>query len=97
MRGRLLEGRFEEMKLKRRAERAKTKPPNPDQLLIEEPLNVENPDEFLRIITADTEFRDVLNFFQETIVALMRKRSHHKFVMERTCFEQDYMDRMSYV
>ncbi|XP_073837272.1 dynein intermediate chain 3, ciliary-like [Musca autumnalis] len=93
LRCKLLEGRVEEIKLKHRLTAAdlerKTLLEAQQQQLIPEPLDPDNPDEFLRIITSDEEFRDVLNSFQDHVLKVDRKRQKREYIMELTDFDMD--------
>uniref|UniRef100_A0A1A9WYS9 Dynein intermediate chain 3, ciliary n=1 Tax=Glossina brevipalpis TaxID=37001 RepID=A0A1A9WYS9_9MUSC len=89
LRCKLLEGRVEEIKLKR-----KTDAPDEDKKLAytkkdEDIINPDDPEEFLRIITKDTEFKEVLNTFQDQVYKVDKKRQEREYVMERTDFEAD--------
>lgn len=91
LRCKLLEGRVEEIKLRRKTV-GETQPRTSgtaQQVVIDPDLNPDNPDDFLQIISTDTEFRDVLNNFQETVKQVIKKRMELKFKMEPTSFEED--------
>ncbi|KAM7355559.1 dynein intermediate chain 3, ciliary-like [Cochliomyia hominivorax] len=87
LRCKLLEGRVEEMKLKATVlenealvEQEKSAPP-------EKPLDPNNPEEFLQIISSDFEFKEVLNHFHDLIIKVDKKRQDRQYVMELTEFE----------
>ncbi|XP_053953323.1 dynein intermediate chain 3, ciliary [Anastrepha ludens] len=89
LRSKLLEGRVEEIKLKRKtsmyeAEQAKLREA---ELELLEQLDPEDPDQFLQIIENDTEFKDMLKMFRDGIFDIDKKRQERQFVMERTIFE----------
>ncbi|XP_054735169.1 dynein intermediate chain 3, ciliary [Anastrepha obliqua] len=89
LRSKLLEGRVEEIKLKRKtsmyeAEQAKLREA---ELELLEQLDPEDPDQFLQIIENDTEFKDMLKMFRDGIFDIDKKRQERQFVMERTVFE----------
>ncbi|XP_065360581.1 dynein intermediate chain 3, ciliary [Calliphora vicina] len=89
LRCKLLEGRVEEMKLKRRttAELERKTLSETQPRPVEEPLDPDNAEEFLRIISADLEFREGLNNFQDHVIKVEKKRQERQYVMERTEFE----------
>lgn len=91
LRCKLLEGRVEEVKLKRRAivdELEKTNLLEDKEINTKElPLDPDNTDEFLRITSSDVEFREVLNHFQDHVFKIEKKRQEREYVMERTEFE----------
>lgn len=87
LRSKLLEGRVEEMKLKQRTQRAESEAPIPEQKEPEEDLDPDNPEEFLRIIAADDEFREALNNFKDHVIKVVKKRQLRTYVMEKTDFE----------
>lgn len=92
LRCKLLEGRVEEIKLKHRATAAETERTT---LLLQQPntedeaLDLDNLDEFMRIITSDEEFRDIHNSFQDQVVKVGKKRQDRVYVMEKTEFETE--------
>lgn len=88
LRCKLLEGRVEEIKLRRKTE-VQAKESAMIEPIVDPDLNPDNPDEFLQIITIDTVFRDVLNNFQETVKQVIKKRMEQKFKMEPTSFEKE--------
>lgn len=93
LRAKLLEGRVEEIKLRRKtlAEKQTTG----SQIMkpeIDPNLDPDNPDDFLQIITLDPEFRDILNSFRETVKQTIKKRMEQKFKMEPTSFEKELTD-----
>ncbi|XP_061401723.1 dynein intermediate chain 3, ciliary-like [Musca vetustissima] len=93
LRCKLLEGRVEEIKLRHRLTAAdlerKTLLEMQQQTTME-PLDPDNPDEFLRLITSDEEFRNVLNSFQDYVLKVDRKRQLRECIMEVTDFEVEY-------
>ncbi|XP_061390070.1 dynein intermediate chain 3, ciliary-like [Musca vetustissima] len=93
LRCKLLEGRVEEIKLRHRLTAAdlerKTLLEMQQQTTME-PLDPDNPDEFLRLITSDEEFRNVLNSFQDYVLKVDRKRQLRECIMEVTDFEVEH-------
>ncbi|BFG01910.1 dynein intermediate chain 3 ciliary [Drosophila madeirensis] len=95
LRSKLLEARVEEMKLKRRTqllaeqERARKGGTESDVVL---ELDPDNPEDFLQLIDDDEQFRAAIADFQELLLNAERKRSKRKVVMERTVFEEWYME-----
>lgn len=89
LRCKLLEGRVEEIKLRYRLTVAEIERRSTlaAQRTEEEVLDPDNPEEFLRIITSDLQFRDVLNSFQDQVLKVEKKRQNREYVMERTDFE----------
>lgn len=93
LRCKLLEGRVEEIKLRRRtAAEAQAMSSIAPEPIVDPDLNPDDPDDFMQIISTDTEFRDVLNNFQETVKQVIKKRMELKFKMEPTSFEMDLPD-----
>ncbi|XP_011201240.2 dynein intermediate chain 3, ciliary [Bactrocera dorsalis] len=88
-RSKLLEGRVEEVKLKRKTSllEAETKQREAELDLIAE-LDPDDPDQFLQIIENDTEFKDMLKIFKDSTFNIDKKRQERQFVMERTDFEK---------
>lgn len=87
LRCKLLEARVDEMKLKKQMkleqlEQLESEPQPP-----QEPLDASDPDEFLRIISSDTEFQEAFSTFQNQITKWEKKRQERQFVMEPTDFE----------
>lgn len=98
LRCKLLEGRVEEIKLKTRltaAELERKTLLEEQAKPSEEPLDPDNPDEFLRIISSDLEFKDVLNQFQDLIIKVEKKRQERQYIMETTDFELEQFIRNS--
>lgn len=93
LRCKLLDGRVEEIKLKHRATAAAES--ERTTLLMQQPntedetLDIDNLDEFMRIITSDEEFRDIHNSFQDQVVKVGKKRQDRVYVMEKTEFETE--------
>ncbi|XP_030377966.1 dynein intermediate chain 3, ciliary [Scaptodrosophila lebanonensis] len=92
----VLEARVEEMRLKRRT-----------QLLAEEErlrreeiadpdleLDADNPEHFVQLIEADEQFRNAISEFQESVLAVEKKRSNRKARNDITDFEQWYLDHL---
>lgn len=88
LRCKLLDGRVEEIKLKRKTEAVDEKKAYVKR--DEDIINPDDPEEFLRIITRDTEFKDVLNTFQDQVYKVDKKRQEREYVMEQTDFEADF-------
>ncbi|XP_011188541.2 dynein intermediate chain 3, ciliary [Zeugodacus cucurbitae] len=88
-RSKLLEGRVEEVKLKRKTSllEAETKQREAELDLIAE-LDPDDPDQFLQIIENDHEFKDMLKMFKDSTFNIDKKRQERQFVMERTDFEK---------
>uniref|UniRef100_A0A0K8VPH4 Dynein intermediate chain 3, ciliary n=1 Tax=Bactrocera latifrons TaxID=174628 RepID=A0A0K8VPH4_BACLA len=88
-RSKLLEGRVEEVKLKRKTSllEADTKQREAELDLMAE-LDPDDPDQFLQIIENDTEFKDMLKIFKDSTFNIDKKRQERQFVMERTDFEK---------
>lgn len=102
-RSKLLEDRVDEIKLKRRTlmmEQEEERERESKVAVVEEivpdlELDPDNPDQFIKMIESDEQFRLALAFFHETLEAVDRKRSAEKKVMERTDFEQFYLDNLA--
>lgn len=94
LRAKLLEGRVEEIKLRRRsvAEVQSQEHILPAAPSTNTDLNPDNPDEYMQIINTDLQFRDTLNSFNETVIQVIKKRQEQKFRMEQTVFEMDATD-----
>ena len=90
LRSKLLEGRVEEMKLKQRTQQAESEAPPPEVIQPEEDLDPDNPEEFLRIIASDDEFREALNNFKDYVIKVVKKRQLRTYVMEKTDFENQH-------
>ncbi|XP_017872066.1 PREDICTED: dynein intermediate chain 3, ciliary [Drosophila arizonae] len=103
-RSKLLEARVDEIKLRRRTlimeeEERQSKA----AAIVEEAppvvpdleLDPDNPDQFIKMIESDEQFRVALATFHETLEAVDRKRAAEKKVMERTDFEQLYLDNLA--
>lgn len=94
LRAKLLEGRVEEIKLRRRtlAEAVPVAAPvsTPGELVAN--LNPDNPDDYLRIINIDKEFREALHNFQDFVKQVIKKRQAQVYRMEPTSFEMDLTD-----
>ncbi|XP_022220015.1 dynein intermediate chain 3, ciliary [Drosophila obscura] len=95
MRSKILEARVEEMKLKRRTqmlaeeERAR----NAGEVAeLDLELDPDNPDQFVQLIEGDDQFRLAIADFQEMLLNVERKRSKRNMIMERTAFEQWYLE-----
>ncbi|KPU75123.1 uncharacterized protein Dana_GF21298, isoform B [Drosophila ananassae] len=88
-RSKILEARVEEMKLKRRtmlqAEEDRIRREQEVKTALE--LDPDNPDQFVMMIEGDEQFRTAISDFQDTILAVERKRSKRQVTMERTVFE----------
>ncbi|KNC20624.1 hypothetical protein FF38_06905 [Lucilia cuprina] len=92
LRCKLLEGRVEEMKLKKRTTEAELERKTLQESQRQPPdetLDPDNPEEFLRIISSDIEFREGLNNFQDLVIKVEKKRQDRQYIMERTEFEFD--------
>uniref|UniRef100_A0A1A9ZYV6 WD_REPEATS_REGION domain-containing protein n=1 Tax=Glossina pallidipes TaxID=7398 RepID=A0A1A9ZYV6_GLOPL len=89
LRCKLLDGRVEEIKLKRKTEAVDGKK-STFVKRDEDIINPDDPEEFLRIITRDTEFKEVLNTFQDQVYKVDKKRQEREYVMEQTDFEADF-------
>ncbi|XP_011295440.2 dynein intermediate chain 3, ciliary [Musca domestica] len=94
LRCKLLEGRVEEIKLKHRLtaadlERKTLIEAQEKEKIAPEPLDPDNPDEFLRIITSDEEFRDIFNSFQDHVLKTDKKRQKREYIMDLTDFEME--------
>ncbi|BFF93739.1 dynein intermediate chain 3 ciliary [Drosophila madeirensis] len=90
-RGKLLEQREEEMKLKERTTkmlqeelRTNEKPPKP---ILQ--FDINSPEEFVRLIEEDQEFSKSLLDFNEAMELITKKRSKRVFPTVRTVFEQE--------
>lgn len=94
LRCKLLEGRVEEIKLKRRTI-AEVVPMNTTLSTIinlVSQLNPDNADDYLQLISIDQEFREALKNFQETVKQVIKKRQAISYRMEPTSFEIDLND-----
>ncbi|XP_075160545.1 dynein intermediate chain 3, ciliary [Haematobia irritans] len=89
LRCKLLDGRVEEIKLKQRITLAENETAviEDRQQHIQELVDINDSDEFLRIISSDVEFRDIFNNFQDLTLKVEKKRQEREYVMERTDFE----------
>lgn len=105
-RSKLLEDRVDEIKLRRRTalldeeERKSTEAAKVEDASMSLPvpdleLDPDNPDQFIKMIESDEQFRLALANFHETLEAIDRKRAAEKKVMERTDFEQLYLDNLA--
>ncbi|XP_068159689.1 dynein intermediate chain 3, ciliary [Drosophila tropicalis] len=96
-RSKILEARVEEMKLKRRTrllleeERIRLEQ---DQHESELELDPDNPDQFVEMIKGDPEFRAAIADVQNTMLQGEHKRSKRHITMQRTVFEQMYLDKL---
>ncbi|KAH8387217.1 hypothetical protein KR093_005637, partial [Drosophila rubida] len=98
-RSKLLEARVDEIKLRRRTqlleeeeERQSKAAAVVEEFVPDLELDPDNPDQFIKMIESDEQFRVALAQFHETLEAVDRKRAAEKKVMERTHFEQFYLD-----
>ncbi|KAH8305367.1 hypothetical protein KR044_012833, partial [Drosophila immigrans] len=98
-RSKLLEARVDEIKLRRRTQMLEEEEERQSKAaaLVEEyvpdlELDPDNPDQFIKMIESDEQFRVALAQFHETLESVDRKRAAEKKVMERTHFEQFYLD-----
>ncbi|XP_064538768.1 dynein intermediate chain 3, ciliary [Drosophila montana] len=100
-RSKLLEARVDEIKLRRRTlimeeEERQSKAEVEDVEVVPDlELDPDNPDQFIKMIESDEQFRLALATFHETLEAVDRKRAAEKKVMERTDFEQFYLDNLA--
>ena len=99
-RSKLLEARVDEIKLRRRtlalAEEENASQPAPvEETVPDLELDPDNPDQFIKMIESDEQFRLALAHFHEVLEAVDRKRAAEKKVMERTDFEQFYLDNLA--
>ncbi|XP_062139921.1 dynein intermediate chain 3, ciliary [Drosophila sulfurigaster albostrigata] len=101
-RSKLLEARVDEIKLRRRTqmleeeeERQSKAAPVVQEYMPDLELDPDNPDQFIKMIESDEEFRVALSQFHETLEAVDRQRAAEKKVMERTHFEQYYLDNLA--
>lgn len=104
-RSKLLEDRVDEIKLRRRTalleeeERKSTQQAEAEMRasmpLPDLELDPDNPDQFIKMIESDEQFRLALANFHETLEAIDRKRAGEKKIMERTDFEQFYLDNLA--
>ncbi|XP_017156266.1 dynein intermediate chain 3, ciliary [Drosophila miranda] len=99
-RSKILEARVEEIKLKRRTqllaeeERAKR---TGDDIELDLELDPDNPDQFVQLIESDDQFRMAIADFQDMLLTVERKRSKRNMIMERTAFEQYYVEEAQVV
>ncbi|TDG41972.1 hypothetical protein AWZ03_011618 [Drosophila navojoa] len=102
-RSKLLEARVDEIKLRRRTLIMEEEERQSKAAIVEEAppvvpdleLDPDNPDQFIKMIESDEQFRLALATFHETLEAVDRKRATEKKVMERTDFEQLYLDNLA--
>lgn len=102
-RSKLLEARVDEIKLRRRTLIMEEEERQSKAALVEDAppvvpdleLDPDNPDQFIKMIESDEQFRLALASFHETLEAVDRKRATEKKVMERTDFEQLYLDNLA--
>lgn len=91
LRAKLLEGRVEEIKLRRRS--ITKKEPEiekmPSTTEVDRVWNPYGADEYLQIISADTEFREAVNTFNEIVRDVIKKRQLQVRIMEKTSFEEN--------
>ncbi|XP_033171763.1 dynein intermediate chain 3, ciliary [Drosophila mauritiana] len=90
VRCKLLEARYDEVRLKRKtlqmAEEERVRMQQRLAPTLE--LDPDNPDQFVMMIEGDEEFRAAITEFQDIILSVERKRSKRQVIMERTVFEQ---------
>ncbi|XP_017056277.1 dynein intermediate chain 3, ciliary [Drosophila ficusphila] len=90
VRSKLLEARYDEVKLKRKTQLKLEE----DRLRQEQELapilelDPDNPDQFVMMIEGDEQFRTAISDFHDTILAVEKKRSKRQVIMERTVFEE---------
>lgn len=100
-RSKLLEARVDEIKLRRRTqileeeERKSKMEVEEVEVVPDLELDPDNPDQFIKMIESDEQFRLALSNFHDTLEAVDRKRAAEKKVMERTDFEQFYLDNLA--
>lgn len=101
-RSKLLEARVDEIKLRRRTLLMEEEERQSKVAAIEEvavvpdlELDPDNPDQFIKMIESDEQFRLALATFHETLESVDRKRAAERKVMERTDFEQYYLDNLA--
>ncbi|EDV47534.1 dynein intermediate chain 3, ciliary [Drosophila erecta] len=90
VRCKLLEARYDEVRLKRKtvqmAEEDRARKQQKLAPALE--LDPDNPDQFVMMIEGDEEFRTAITEFQDIIFSVERKRSRRQVIMERTIFEE---------
>ncbi|XP_017064428.1 dynein intermediate chain 3, ciliary [Drosophila eugracilis] len=90
VRSKLLEARYDEVKLKRKtllmAEEDRARQQQEMAPVLE--LDPDDPDQFVMMIEGDDQFRTAISDFQDIILSVERKRSKRKVIMERTVFEE---------
>uniref|UniRef100_A0A1A9WBA0 WD_REPEATS_REGION domain-containing protein n=1 Tax=Glossina brevipalpis TaxID=37001 RepID=A0A1A9WBA0_9MUSC len=88
LRCKLLDARLEEIKMKRKTEAA-----DESELVYtqkdENIANLDDPEEFLRIMAKDTEFKEVFTTFQDQVYKVDKNRQEREYVMDRTDFEPE--------
>ncbi|XP_067646273.1 dynein intermediate chain 3, ciliary isoform X2 [Eurosta solidaginis] len=86
----LLEGRVEETKLRRKTSmmEADARRQREAAASMIAHLDPDDPDQFLQIIESDTEYKDMLKIFKDITFNIDKKRQERQFVMERTDFEK---------
>ncbi|XP_043659620.1 dynein intermediate chain 3, ciliary [Drosophila teissieri] len=90
VRCKLLEARYDEVRLKRKtvqmAEEDRVR--RQQQMAPTLELDPDDPDQFVMMIEGDEEFRTAITEFQDIIFSVERKRSKRQVIMERTVFEE---------
>ncbi|XP_039498796.1 dynein intermediate chain 3, ciliary [Drosophila santomea] len=90
VRCKLLEARYDEVRLKRKtlqmAEEDRVR--KQQQMAPTLELDPDDPDQFVLMIEGDEEFRTAITEFQDIIFSVERKRSKRQVIMERTVFEE---------
>ncbi|XP_017113417.1 dynein intermediate chain 3, ciliary [Drosophila elegans] len=90
VRSKLLEARYDEVKLKRKtllqAEEDRLRMEQEMSAIVE--LDPDNPDEFVMMIEGDEEFRTAISEFQDIILSVEKKRSKRQVINEPTVFEE---------
>ncbi|XP_013101170.2 dynein intermediate chain 3, ciliary [Stomoxys calcitrans] len=95
LRCKLLDRRVEILKLKHRVieDELEINTFHEEQPTIQATLDPNYPDDYIQIITADIEFRNVLNNFHDQVFKVNRKRQVRDFVIQTTNFETEQINK----